>query len=352
MIPSGVPPDSPPGRPIAPLEPAWRLRTRVIPEDPSILALADLRAGGLSALLPSLDLGRVPVQLELCGYSPGSRATFDVQAGNRRFALKVYAKDPSQEVALYKALAEAGLAGDSGPRVPKLLAWEPGLRTFAISWLDGYPVNELIKVGRGRRAGLLAAAWLRRLASRSPKLGPPVGASKVLARCVQSVERLRATDIALGTASEKVLSTLRSAEPENRRPCLVHGTLYARHILDLGNGPGIIDWQRFGQGPIELDAGMFCATVARSAFRNTGWAKPAAQAERAFLRRIRASVDGQAVAWYWAAALLQLASRGLKRVRIAEAYPLVREADSLARFAAGGEDPHNRSGQPWRWLDG
>ena len=351
MIPSGRL-GGPSDPPIAPLEPSWRLRTRVLPEDPSIPAIAALRTSGLSALLPSLGLGHLPVQLELCGYTPGARATFEVRAGNQRFALKVYAEDPSQEVALYKALAEAGLAGDSGPRVPKLLAWEPGIRAFAITWLDGYQANELIKVGRGRRAGRLAAAWLRRLVSRSPKLGPPVGPSNVLARCVQSVESLRAADLALGTASEKVLSTLRSAEPENRRPCLVHGTLYARHVLDLGNGPGIIDWERFGQGPIELDAGMFCATVARSAFRNTGWAKPAAQAERAFLRRIRASVDGQAVAWYWAAALLQLASRGLKRVRIAEAYPLVREADSLARFAAGGEDPHNRSGQPWRWLDG
>jgi aminoglycoside phosphotransferase (APT) family kinase protein len=289
--------------------------------------------------------------MELCGYSPGVRATFDVRAGGQRFALKVYAKDPSLEVELHKALEEAGLAGDSGPRAPRLLAWEPGLRMFAISWLDGYPANELIKVGRARRAGLLAARWLRRLASRSPKLGPALGPSHVLARCAQSVENLRAADFALGVASEKVLSTLRSAEPENGRPSLVHGSLYSRHVLDLGDGPGVIDWQRFGQGPVELDAGMFLATVSRSALRHAKWAKPMAQAERAFLRRVRPLVDGRAVAWHWAEALLHLASRGLRRARIAEAYPLVREADSWARFATGEKGPRDRFGRPWRWLD-
>src|SRR2546422_1824195 len=42
-----------------------------------------------------------------------------------------------------------------------------------------------------------------------------------------------------------------------------HGTFYARHVLDQGDRVGVIDWERFGRGPLELDAGMFLATTWR-----------------------------------------------------------------------------------------
>ena len=75
-------------------------------------------------------------------------------------------------------------------------------------------------------------------------------------------------------------------------------------MLDLGDGPGVIDWQRFGQGPIEIDAGMFLATLSRLGLRHDGHASEAGRAEEAFLAETRGLVDERALAWYRGAALV------------------------------------------------
>src|SRR5206468_11899506 len=59
------------------------------------------------------------------------------RSGPRRFALKACAEDPAPEAELHQALAGAGLAGESGPRVPPLLAWDRHLRVLVIGWLEG-----------------------------------------------------------------------------------------------------------------------------------------------------------------------------------------------------------------------
>src|SRR5205814_6672218 len=90
---------------------------------------------------------------------------------------------------------------------------------------------------------------------------------------------------------------------------LVHGTLYARHILDVGEGPGVIDWHRFGQGPAELDAGMFLATLSRLRLLHPTHTDEALRAEHAFVEGTRDLLDERALAWHRAAALLQLTER-------------------------------------------
>ena len=72
----------------------------------------------------------------------------------------------------------------------------------------------------------------------------------------------------LGIHSAEVATSLHRTELEHSPTRLVHGSFYARHILDTGDGPGVIDWQRFGQGPLEVDAGMFLATISRIALRH------------------------------------------------------------------------------------
>src|SRR5207253_1310374 len=78
------------------------------------------------------------------------------------------------------ALGAAGLAGDSGARVPPLLAWDHDLRVLVIGWLEGPTTHQLIKQGQGRRAGGLAAQWVRRTASLPVKLGLPFGAAGMM----------------------------------------------------------------------------------------------------------------------------------------------------------------------------
>jgi hypothetical protein len=311
--------------------------TPALPADPALPALDAIRATGLADALPALGLGDEPVELLLCGYTEGSRATLEARVGGRRFAIKAYAEDPTPEVELYQALAAAGLAGASGARVPPLLAWDRDLRVLVIGWLEGSPANYLIKNGQGRRAGELAARWLWRAASLPLKLGLPFGAGETLYQAGKSVAELSAADRALGIAAKAVAKTLSRAEPKEGVPSLLHGTLYARHVLDLGDGPGVIDWPRFGRGPVELDAGMFLATLSRLGLRHEAHATEVANAEAAFLGATRGLLDARALAWYRAASMLHLASRLLKREAPSEARVLVLDAERLAAQASGSD---------------
>ncbi|HKI71752.1 MAG TPA: phosphotransferase, partial [Verrucomicrobiae bacterium] len=272
------------------------------------------------------------LEFSLRSYSPGSRATFEVCAGDRRVAVKAYAEDPSPEAELYEALAAAGLAGDSGVRVAPLLTWDRDLRVLVNGWLEGPTANQLVKCRQGRRAGELAARWFQRAASLPVKLGPPVGAADVMDRARTWVATLSAADPALGADAVALAESLARTQPNEGTPRLVHGTLYARHILDLGDGPGVIDWQRFGQGPLEFDAGTFLATISRSGLLDKTRETEAVQAQEAFLAGTAGLLDGRSLAWHQAAVLLRLASKQNRRHdnRWRErAYALLGEATRL-----------------------
>src|ERR1043166_7270444 len=154
--------------------------TTELPDDPALPALSVIRNMGLGCAMPTLKLDGQNPELVLRGYSPGKRAAIEVRAGGRRFAVKAYSSDPALEVALYKTLAAEGLAGNAGVRVPPLLAWDRDLRVEAIGWLAGPTAQELVERRQGQRAGQLAALWLRRAASLSVKLGPPLAAGRIL----------------------------------------------------------------------------------------------------------------------------------------------------------------------------
>jgi len=350
-----------------------------IPEDPALPGLAAIRAVGLARAIPALGLADDPVELMLRGYTPGSRATFEARAGSRRFAVKAYASDPAPEATLYGAFHAAGLAGHSGVRVPPLLAWERGLRVLVIGWLEGPTAGELVRRGEGKRAGELAALWVRRAAELPVTLGPPLAAADILHQARAWVADMRRADPVLGGAATVVAGMLALTAPRRRQrrraglggvveglwerarawaadlrtadpalrfaaaalpprptraravespPSLVHGTLYARHVVDLGDGPGVIDWQRFGQGPQELDAGTFLATIWRIGLKDEGLASQARLAEETFVARTAGLLNACAVAWYRAAVLLRLACKCVRRRSdwLAHGHALLREA--------------------------
>src|ERR1041384_1989671 len=126
--------------------------TTQIPNDAALPGLTVIHTKGLARALPALDLDGCAVELSLCGYSPGSRATFEVRAGQRHFAVKAFADDPAPEAALYEALAAAGRADNARVYVPPLLAWNRELRLLAIGWLEGPTMNKLRKCGQIGRA--------------------------------------------------------------------------------------------------------------------------------------------------------------------------------------------------------
>lgn len=316
--------------------------TDELPDDPALPGLCTIREMGLASALPDLALDDHPAQLLLCGYSPGVHATLEVRTDDHHVAVKAYAEDPAREAALYSALAAVGLAGDSGPRVPRLLASDRDLRVLVLGWLEGPTVHHLVKDGQGERAGELVARWLRRVASLSVTLGPPRGAASRMQQAGEWLTALSAADPNLRAASVALAGRLGRTQPEERAPHLVHGSLYDRHVLDVGDGPGVIDWGAFGQGPLELDAGVFLATISRIAIRYEALARDAERAREAFLTGTLGLLDERALAWHEAMALLRLASNvvtpaGKERLRakgkqdqaLARAHKLLREAERL-----------------------
>lgn len=305
-----------------------------LPDDPALPGLAAIRSLGLARAMPALGLQDSPVELISCRHVPKSHITLEARTGSGRFAVKAYAKDPSKEAELYLALGENGVAGTSECRVPPLLAWDRELKMLAIGWLEGPSAEQLILAGQGARAGELAAQWLRHAASLPIKLGPPYGAAEIAARKPRKI----AADLALEMSATAIARKLRRIQPETDSSRLVHGTFYSHHIIDLGNGPGVIDWEHFGQGPIELDAGIFLA----SAWRTRMWPeRPEAEvtrAEESFLAGMDGLLDKDAVAWHRSAMLLRLACKLARRQDesdwSARAHALMREA---SRFDIAGE---------------
>ena len=309
-----------------------------LPDDPALPGLVAIRASGLAGAIPALGLEGCPVQLELRRYHPACRATLEARAGNRRLAVKAYAEDPAHEARLYQALASAGLAGDSKVRAPSLLAWEQDLRVLVIGWLEGPTAQQLVESGRGRRAGELAASWLRHAASLSVKFGPPFGALRRLEQARKWAAVLNAVDSSLGTAATRLVGVLTRTQPKEGAPGIVHGSLYAHHVLDLSDGPGLIDWQKSGQGPAELDAGIFLATLWRLGVLQDRLAGEVARAEEVFLAETEGLLEKPAL--HLAATLLRLAKKFALRQsdgdRLARARALLGRAARCAE-AAGQE---------------
>ena len=303
-----------------------------LPDDPALPGLRKIMTRGLAQVMsePELELATLCMH----NYVPGSRATLEVRMADRRFVIKIYADDPSAEAEVYLRLAALGLAGDSGPRVPRLLSWDRDQKILVLSWLEGPSASQLVKDGKGRRAGELAVAWLRAASGGDVRFGPRRGCGHLLYQVGVSVGALTAANPVLGATAKRTAKVLERTQPEEGTPHLVHGTLYARHILDMGDGPGVIDWQQFGQGPFEVDAGMFLATISRAALRHQEVADEATRATEAFLEGTRGLVDPNTLEWFWAASLLHLAASGLKtglRTQpILGAHSLVGEAASRA----------------------
>src|SRR5207253_8628280 len=79
--------------------------------------------------------------------------------------------------------------------------------------------------------------------------------------------------------------------------------VHDRNLLDVGDGVGVIDWQRFGQGAPEMEAGTFLGSVARLGV-NEQLASQAARATETFLRLAGPPLDKRLLAWHLSVALL------------------------------------------------
>jgi hypothetical protein len=158
----------------------------------------------------------------------------------------------------------------------------------------------------GDRAGELAASWLRTAPSIRVEVGPLFGHAAVLDDVRRSVRAIDDRDRDLGRQAREVASTISADPPLESDPIVSNGSFRAEHVLDLGDRPGVIDWDACRRAPAELDARIFLAGLSSPEERPETNAQ--AEAARAVFRYgLTGVVDDRALPWYRAAALLRLA---------------------------------------------
>lgn len=305
-----------------------------IPRSPRIPVLDAIRTRGIRPVLASAGISRGAATTATVLKQHGTRCTLLVHAGDERLVLKAWDADPAPLVELLESLERHGLASGSGPTVAPLLGYDRSLAFVVQAWLEGRPAHELLASGAAARVGELGAAWLRAVWAAGVVAGPQRGPREVLDDVRRRAAALGEAEPELAPLASAVVAALERAAP--RRPMrivLQHGTFRSDQIVDLGDGPGVVDWDSFGRGAPEHDAGTFLAWLSYSgtARSRRAAAADAAAAARAFSAGLD-RLDGDALAWYRAAALLKFARHAARRHkprRLRRAEALLREARAL-----------------------
>ncbi len=302
-------------------------------QDPALPALASGRHSALADALARAGL-RGACSVALLKHHPGSRCTLAIAAGADRYVVKMFA-DAAKVLALsavHQVLTSVGLASGRAPTVPRLMGVDLEAALLVTEMYAAAPTTELIERGEPDRAGRLAAQWLRAAAKPGVTVGDPYDPPHAL----EDVHRYVCTIAsAAGELGERA-GTLRERLAANIPPpgyCdLRHGEFHLSHVFDLGDGPGVIDWDTFRQGPVEIDAGMLCALAARWAVQRPDHAEAAQRAVAVFLDEVDDLVDSGRLRWYRAAALLKSAAylaRHQPNRWALSAASLIREAEKV-----------------------
>jgi hypothetical protein len=283
-------------------------------EDPALPALASGRHDALAAALARVGL-RGGYTVALLKHHPGSRCTLTISAGTDRYVVKLFA-DATTVLALsavHQVLAGAGLASGRGPSVPRLIGVDTDAALIVTEMYVAPPLKELVERGESDRAGRLAAQWLRAAATLRVTLGDQYDPPHALEDVRRYVCTIGSAAPELRLRAGAVRDRLAANIPPPGYSDLRHGEFNLTHVFDLGSGPGVIDWDTFRQGPVEIDAGMLCAMAARWAVHRPGHAGAAQRAVTVFLDEVRDLVDPTRLRWYRVAALLKCASYMARR---------------------------------------
>jgi len=278
-------------------------------EDPALPALASGRHDALAAALARVGLPGART-VALLKHHPGSRCTLAIAAGTDRYVVKLFA-DAATVLALsavHHVLAGAGLASGRGPTVPRLVGVDTDAALLVTEMYAAPPTTALVERGESDRAGRLAAQWLRAAATPGLTLGDPYDPPHALEDVHSYVCTIGTAAGELGGRAGAVRDRLAADIPPSGYSDLRHGSFYLSHVFDLGDGPGVIDWDTFRQGPVEVDAGMLCAMAARWAVHRPNHAGAAQRAVAVFLDEVHDLLDPARLRWYRAAALLKFAS--------------------------------------------
>jgi len=307
----------------------------MLPADPVLPALVAAHERGVQAVLAECGVRASVRSVRVLRHHPGSRCVLEVQTGDGRLAIKAFRRDPADRAATLTRLAAAGLAQPRGPSVTVLAGYDGRLACLVLEWLAGEPAVELLAGGRGARVGALAAQWLAAAATVGPGGLDSYGAVPMLSDLARWCEAITNADPTLGERAVALINRLQDDPPPRGRPGLLHGSFSVNHLLELGDGPGVLDWDEPRHGPVELDAGAFLASLRRYAgqqpARSAGAVEVEVEVEAADALVTGAGdvLDPLALAWYRRAALVKHAKHACKL----HAAGWRRLADELLRTA-------------------
>jgi aminoglycoside phosphotransferase (APT) family kinase protein len=245
---------------------------------------------------------------EVLKYQRG-RCSLRVTAADRSLHVKAYSAQRAVTIDLFEILEKCGLTDGRPPTVPPIVACDRELGLLVTRWLDGPNGVDLLVQHRGERAGAIAAAWLLAAAGVSIELGPLYGPDRALADVERWAKKVDRVDPDLGAPFSKLYQQLTATAPVGGQAALCHGDFSAEHVLDLGSGPGVIDWDSFRRGPLEFDAAKFVATMDHIALDRPDLAEETSAAQTALAAGASSLLDFDVLRWYKAVALAWLAKK-------------------------------------------
>lgn len=283
-------------------------RAGALPDDRGIPALGAMAADGIGPVLARAGVPGGVERVRLLKHQPG-RCTFDVTCGGTRMAVKAYSPARAAVLDLCERLEREGLATGRPPTIPPIVACSRSLGLLAMRWLDGASGRALIEAGQPARAGELGAAWLRVESRLSAQVGRRYGAEAALQDVARWARKIGRVDRELGADAVAVLDGLRAAAPPNSREGVCHGDFSPEHVLDLGDGPGVIDLDGLCRGALELDAARFLAALDWFAGERPDRRDRLSAAAAALRAGVDDLVDERALAWYHAVVHVRLAKK-------------------------------------------
>jgi ABC-type multidrug transport system ATPase subunit len=309
-----------------------------VPDDRALPALREAADLGLETVMTRAGIEGPVGPVAVCKHWPGRRCTFRVESGGQRLLVKAYAKDCGHLARLYEQFEREGLAGGGPPCAPVLVGYEPSLFLIVTEWFAGPSAQDLIAERADSRSSELAAAWLSATSAARIDIGPEWGAAEALARLERYVGSIHRADPALGSQASALLEALAARAPSNGTRVIQHGSFRPSHVLDLGAGPGVIDWDRFRQATREVDVAMFLAGLSRLATIRPESRATAADAAERFLAGVAHLVQEEPLAWHRGAALIACACfQTNRRGHVArwrdQARELLEEAGAAAAVA-------------------
>lgn len=277
-----------------------------LPHDPAIPALVAANDRGLAWVLEQCGLSGGVTDAHGLRHHQGSRCTLKVVGGDGQVVLKCYRRDPAEQVAMLHRIADAGLGQARGPSITVPMGYSAKLACFVTRWFDGPTALDLVDRGDGARLGELAAAWFAAAVRVRPDGFAPYGPADMRVDLGRWLDDIDLAHAELGAVAMTHVEGLAGATPRGT-PGLLQLTFSVSHIVDLGEGPGILDWDGPAYGPLEIDAGGFLATLCREATLRPSAAATVAMAAQTFADRLADTLDADLIWWARTAALVKQA---------------------------------------------